>query len=771
MTVMPGRALRLSGAPPRRHFSLKWHLAWLIFAALLPAIVFAGIMMSRLLEQERRAWQDRLDEKAIQLAGAIDTELRQTIAALEVLALSNTLVAGDLREFHAAAVKLAEAQPTWANVQLLGVQGEHLLNARLPYGTVLPPLNRPELPMEAARTRRPLVSDMAKAVVANRFLTVVYVPVLERGAVKYVLSAAIETPNWTKVLQKVVPAGMQAVLLDRQRQVIASTSEGELVAGRLVPESFLPSASSGVPGVANTRLDGVVSYAASRQSFFSDWTVAAFVPVQLVEASVRASFNALAIAFLLVLAAGLSLAFAFAHRIGRSISQLVASVRAVSTGTAPLPVPGRISEMQEATRALTDTAALMAADIEERKRSQAIQNEAEKALHQANEQLRESDRRKDEFLATLAHELRNPLAPICNAVQIMRTRALPEQTLQSAHDIVERQVQHMVRLIDDLLDVSRITQGKLELRRERVVLEAVIEQALETMRPHLQHEFTVSLPPGPLHVDADPVRLAQVFANLLVNACKYTGRGGRISLSVEREGSLVVARVRDSGIGIPAEQLGGVFRMFSQLSGGHERAQGGLGIGLSLSRSLVEMHGGTIEAHSEGRNRGSEFVVRLPLSQKQSGEGAAQARQASSFNAQLYRQILVVEDNRDSAESLAMLLSMQGGQVEVAHDGLAALDKAEACRPDLVLLDLGLPKMSGYDACRTMRARPWGRQAIVIAMSGWGQEEDRQKSKEAGFDAHLVKPVEYGELMSLLCSIRAAGTTRNAPADETGTPR
>jgi PAS domain S-box-containing protein len=371
------------------------------------------------------------------------------------------------------------------------------------------------------------------------------------------------------------------------------------------------------------------------------------------------------------------------------------------------------------------------------------------------EALREADRRKDEFLATLAHELRNPLAPICNAVQLMNLRGEPDPTLQAARAIIERQIRHMARLIDDLLDVSRISRGKIELRKERVALAAVFEQAIETSRPHLGHELMVSLPSEPIHLDADPVRLAEVFSNLLNNAAKYTEKGGRIRLTAERDRDSVVVKVSDTGIGIAAGHLSRIFEMFSQAAPALDRTHGGLGIGLAIARGLVEMHGGSIEAHSEGLDKGSEFVVRLPL--PATTPAAPLTREHARDKRISARTILVVEDNRDAAQSLAMLLRLDGNQVELAEDGMEAVHKAEACRPEAILLDIGLPKMNGYDACREIRRKPWGKDIALIALTGWGQEEDRRKAMEAGFDAHLVKPVQYAAMMDVLDSLLKAG--------------
>jgi PAS domain S-box-containing protein len=368
--------------------------------------------------------------------------------------------------------------------------------------------------------------------------------------------------------------------------------------------------------------------------------------------------------------------------------------------------------------------------------------------------LKESDRRKDEFLAILAHELRNPLAPIRNAVQIYRAKGLPVPELQWATEVIDRQVHQMTRLVDDLLDVSRITKGKIELRKERVELAVVVNSAVEASRPLIEkwgHELTVTIPPQPIQLEADPIRMVQVLSNLLNNAAKYMDQGGRIWVIAERQSDHVLIRVKDTGIGIPTETLPRIFDMFTQVDHSLKRSEGGLGIGLTLVQRLVEMHGGTVEARSDGPGKGSEFVVRLAVAVEVKGQGpqgAACDREKGAASAR--RRILVVDDNRDAADSLGMLLLMMGNEVYTAHDGLEAVGAAAAFQPDVVLLDLGLPKLNGYEAARRIREQDGGTDIVLVAVTGLGQEEDRRRSKEAGFDHHMTKPVEFAALQKLL---------------------
>jgi PAS domain S-box-containing protein len=372
------------------------------------------------------------------------------------------------------------------------------------------------------------------------------------------------------------------------------------------------------------------------------------------------------------------------------------------------------------------------------------------------EALREQDRRKDEFLALLAHELRNPLAPLGNGLQVMRLAEGDAGAVAQARQIMERQLEHMVRLIDDLLDISRINRNKMELRRSRVLLADVVSSAVEISRPMIEiagHRLTVSLPPEPVYLDADLTRLSQVFGNLLTNSAKYTQRGGRIWLTGERRGKDVFVSVRDNGIGIPAESLHSIFDMFSQVDRSIERSTGGLGIGLALVKGLVEMHGGTVTAESAGVGQGSTVTVRLPVLEVHSELVKENAPHGGPSVSGPGRRILVVDDNKDSARSMAKLLQLRGNEVRTAHDGLEAVKAAEELRPEVILMDVGMPRLSGYEAARRIRQQPWGQSITIIALTGWGQEGDRVQSREAGCEGHLVKPVDIRDLEKLMTAL------------------
>ncbi len=372
-----------------------------------------------------------------------------------------------------------------------------------------------------------------------------------------------------------------------------------------------------------------------------------------------------------------------------------------------------------------------------------------------------ADRQKNEFLSMLAHELRNPLAPIRNAAEVLRMSGPDQPQVRWAREVIDRQLSHLVRLVDDLLDVSRITRGKIQLKPEPVDLAAVVGHAVEASRPAIEqakHRLEVALPPEPVWVTGDAARLTQVLTNLLNNAAKYTDPGGRVALALAREGGEAVVRVWDTGVGIPADMLTAVFDLFTQVDRSLDRSQGGLGVGLTLVKRLVEMHGGSVAAHSDGPGKGSEFVIRLPaLAAAEAPAAGANGRPPAAAGR---LRVLLVDDNVDGAESLAALLRLAGHEVWLAHDGPGALEAAAGFRPDAAVLDIGLPGMDGYEVARRLRADPAAAPAVLVAVTGYGRDRDRERSREAGFDYHLVKPVDLAELHRALAAARPAVPAR-----------
>jgi signal transduction histidine kinase len=415
---------------------------------------------------------------------------------------------------------------------------------------------------------------------------------------------------------------------------------------------------------------------------------------------------------------------------------------------------GEVAERRRAEARLSELAESLDRRVTERTRE----------LQDSEARLLDAHRRKDEFLATLAHELRNPLAPLRSAVELIRHGAVTPAKLEWAAGMMERQVRSLVRLIDDLMDVSRINRGKIELKREPLALNDVLAEVVETVRPSIdesRHELAVLMPDRQVVVDADRTRLAQALLNLLNNAVKYTDPGGRIELGVLVEKGNAVITIRDTGIGIAPEDLEEVFQMFSQVESALTRSRGGLGIGLSLTRRLIEMHGGTVRASSDGVGQGIRFRISLPLSAASAPARASQGAEALE-PAQVGLRILVADDNEDGASALAALLEVMGHTVRLVGDGEAAVRETTAWNPEVALLDIGMPRMNGFDACRRIRTQPGGAERTLIALTGWGQPQDVRRSAEAGFDRHLVKPIEIEALSTVLAAVvdRRAQRTR-----------
>jgi signal transduction histidine kinase len=407
--------------------------------------------------------------------------------------------------------------------------------------------------------------------------------------------------------------------------------------------------------------------------------------------------------------------------------------------------------LRRAESELAATKAALERKTQELAHALAVQMEIESELHQQRD-WRDADRRKDEFLATLAHELRNPLAPIRQAALISKAPGATDAQKRWSHDVIDRQVQHMSLLLDDLLDISRVTRGTLALRMQATELSSVVESAVETARPTIdskRHVLSVSVPPEAIQFTADPLRVAQVLSNLLTNAAKYTDPEGQIRLTADCEGEDVVIRVTDSGIGISAAALPKVFNMFSQVHSNTDRSEGGLGIGLALAQGLIDLHGGTIEANSAGLGCGSEFTVRLPRRLlAQAAKSTSNMTVAPAVT--LRRRILIADDNRDSAETLAALLRLEGHEVTSVHDGPVALTAFHEIKPDVALLDIGMPGLTGYEVARRMRQSGAGTALTLIAITGWGQDVDKERAFAAGFDHHLTKPVDPHRLVELL---------------------
>jgi len=848
----------------------------LVLGAIAPlvAVLAAGGVM--LWQSERAALVHEAIGRTRAAMSAIDTELRGSIAALNALASSKNLEAGDIRAFHDEARRVLASQPQWRNIGLATLAREQLMDANLPYGSHAA-FGTDEAFDEVIRARAPAISSLSKGTALTALSVRIRVPVVVRGEMRYVLSAPIEPSSFDAVLRaQRLPAGWTIALADRSKRFIARIPA--VAAGTTVSPTFGAAIDRAPEGWFRGRtLEGADTYTPYVTSEVSGWVLGIAMPAREVEGGATRAVLVAATGGLLALGIALALAWVIAQRIAGPIADLANATD--RGGLERLPRAPRIEEIARLHKALSDAAHI----IRERQRRLEVEQaslreqsdllrqrteEAEtlmqvmpiavfkaedpqckvvtanpagfrflnlavvtgasgeampiswppnvrvwragavlgadelpmlKAIAEGREQPGEElefrfgdqevkygfvfvsplfdaderprgavcaivditerrldDRRKDEFLATLAHELRNPLAPAMNALELLGRGAADAALQATARAILDRQLRQMRRLIDDLLDLSRITQGKLVLQRERVALETVVDNALEACRPLITnkgHRLTVDIPAAPIFLDGDCARLAQMLSNLLGNSCKFTPAGGNIVLRARCEGPELSISVTDNGAGIAPALLPRVFDLFIQGDHSLERSTDGLGIGLSLVQRFAAMHGGSVEARSAGVGKGAEFILHLPIAADRALSQRHFETRAKEEHMAL--RILVVDDNRDAADSLATLLKLHGHTVEVANDGLVALQSAEQSRPDVVFMDIGMPKLNGYDCARRIREAPWGKNITLVAISGWGQDSDREKSKSAGFDAHLVKPVDFATLEQMLAGVSA----------------
>ncbi|WNG15843.1 ATP-binding protein [Cystobacter fuscus] len=735
---------------------LRWHLVRLVSGTLLPAVAFAAVVAFQLARLERGAVERRAVNSARALAESFEREMSGSIQALQALAESDRLDRGELESFQVECERVSRTQPSWRHVLLLSPEGQPLVNTAYAFGTALPALAERESFARVLETRQPLVGSLVVGRGARKQLAFpVRVPVLREGVLRYVLSAVITPQSLAGVVDS--PSSDSGewtrVLVDEAGTVVARTREPERFVGRTATPPFLEKTRAVFEGMyADVSMDGESVYVAFSHSSPSGWTAAIVSPRRLLDAPVWDSMLAvggLGLVFLLVSAGG---AWVFSRRLERSISEASAAAAALAEGHPRHVDPSSVRELARLGEAL------------ERSRQLLHERERERDAHLANAEAARAEavaaaRAKDEFLAMLGHELRNPLAPIVSSLELLRRRGLARTP---EHEVISRQLRHVVRLVDDLLDVARITRGQLSLRREPLELASVVTRAVEAASPLIEqrrHALEVHVPSSGLLVLADADRLTQVVANLLTNAARYTPSGGHIRLwAHDHEGGIALG-VEDDGQGIPPELRSRIFEPFVQGPRSLDRSEGGLGIGLALVRSLVEAHGGHVELHSEGPGRGSTFTLWLPRHVQAELPVLEVVRNASVSHTaapEHAMRVLVVDDNVDAAEALAELLGLSGYEVAVAHDWAGALSRVEDFRPEMALLDIGLPEVDGYGVAERIRERLGQASPVFAALTGFGQETDRARSAAAGFRRHFVKPIDIDELTAFIESLRPA---------------
>jgi signal transduction histidine kinase len=722
---------------------LRRRLFLLAAAGIVPVAAASGIALYALAQQQRAQAERAAVELARALGTAVDAELRRSVSVLEALATSPLLDNGNMKDYYALARRVVATRPLWMAVNVADPSGKVLLNTQFPFGAALAPIVDKESFDRTVAGRKAVVGDLAKGPAGNTAFTV-RSPVMRDGGLRYVLTAVVKPEAIVEILnrQHVHDDWVISVFDAKGLRVARSRAHRENLGTPAAPSLQKLMATGAAQGSGSTfALEGDRILTAYVRLDGIGWSVATGIPLSLVNAGVLRSIltygGGIALSILL---GGLAALF-IARGIGRPIADLRDAAQALGRGARPSLPETKILEIREAANALGAAHAERAHGEAEREQLLIGEQAARAAAERAN-------RAKDEFLAMLGHELRNPLSAISNAARLLEHPRADAQAVLHARQIIGRQVDHLARMTDDLLDAGRAITGKIALQRRPIDLAAAAAATLATVKPRMErHRVVQALQPA--WVDADPTRLEQIITNLLVNAVKYTPPEGTIRITVRKEGDQAVLRVADDGIGMSAELAARAFDLFVQGDPGIDRSRGGLGIGLTLVRRLAELHGGSAEAASAGMDRGSEFTVRLPaIARAEAGEQAPQSAPAVRP-----RDILIVEDNDDARETLRKLLEFAGHRVRVAPDGEAGLHTALSEEVDVVLLDIGLPKMDGYEVARRITDAHHGngrRRPLLVALTGYGLAEDRQRAFEAGFDAHLVKPMDEAEFDKLL---------------------
>jgi signal transduction histidine kinase/ActR/RegA family two-component response regulator len=768
--------MRRGSSKGGRSFPLRAHLLFLVVGTLLPTLALSAVLARRVMRDRRDAVRSQLLEAARAEATIIDSELLGTIRALRALAESDTLRSGDLDAFRDEAARVTSTQPSWSDVVLHQPDGVAITNVAKSFGGVVPSLLEGDVLAKLVATGEPLIGNLGGGSDFGEQLAFpVHVPVMRDGRAVYILSAVITPDRLANLLrgQNALSDEWVRGVVDTNGVLVARTRDGGRFVGQKGTPEFLKRYSAANEDVyRDTTLEGVPVYGAFSRAPMSQWIAGVAVPAALVDSSFQQSLLVASSFGVLLLVIGLAGAFEISRRLSRDIARAAGAADSIARGHQPRVHWSPVSEVERLSDALVRSADLLDARQRERDEqvtradlarqdAEAARIEAENARLEAEKArvaAEEADSAKDDFLAMLGHELRNPLAPVLTALELMRLRG--ESASQRERDIIERQVKHLMRLVEDLFDVSRLRRGRVELRRRPFEIIGSIEKAVEISSPLLsdrRHKLTIDVSVVGLVVDGDETRLAQVFANLLTNASNYSNRPGHIILRGSLEAGMVVVRCQDDGMGMGPELLPRVFELFKQGQQSLDRRKGGLGLGLAVAKTLVELHGGVIEAASDGPGRGSTFTVRLPLASSPASMDRPDRERAAARP--LGGRVLVVDDNRDAADLLAETLRFGGFEVRTAFDGAEALKALHSFRADVAILDIGLPTMNGLELARQLRHTDATRTIRLIALTGYGQQADFTASSAAGFDVHLVKPVTTDALFAAVHPRRQAPAT------------
>ena len=712
-------------------------LSLLVAAAVVPVLVLAVAAGVLLVRHERQTLREEAIGRTRSAMSAVDAEIRGHFTALQALGASHALESGDIRTFHEETRRVLRTQPEWPTVRLALATETQLFDAALPMGREAPVQGELGSFRRAVSSRQAVVGDIYSEGEGAASVHI-HMPVLVDDVVRYVITVPLAPHSFIDVLRaQRVPEDWVIALVDRNRRFVARIPA--LAPGRPVAESFRAAIDRAPGGFFSGRtIEGMRTYTPYITSDLSGWVMGIAIPASTVDAAANRTIVGFAAGLVAVLAIALLLCWYMARRIAAPVAALAEATEALAQGNdVRVPQPGRIDEIAQLHAALLNAASAV------RERSELM--EREKAALQA------SDRAKDEFLAMLSHELRNPLAALAAASHVVPLAQPGTEASITARAVIERQTKHMARLIGDLLEVSRVAMGKAGLERERFNLAKVVADVVNVWRAsgRLERHF-VSLGARAVWVDADRARIEQVFSNLLDNALKFTPPGKRINVSVGPEADQAVLRVSDEGEGLEPGATERMFDLFVQGARGLDRAAGGLGVGLALVKRLTELHGGKVVATSAGQGQGTTFTVSLPSVLP----SAEQAEQPEASPRVAARQVLIVEDNDDTRSMLHEALVFSGHDVREARDGASGLALAAERAPDVALIDIGLPDLDGYEVARRLRAAPGGRNIGLVAITGYGQPEDQKRAFEAGFDAHLTKPVAPERLRQVMAGLR-----------------
>ncbi|UGQ47434.1 hybrid sensor histidine kinase/response regulator [Massilia endophytica] len=743
-TCIPDDVQTTPQNPAQRLPSIRFRLALLVMSCVLPAAVVSAFLIYDHYRVERTGMLTEAMGTARSMVSVVDRDFDTVITALRALSVSDDIEPSRLAEFQRQADNVHAILP---------ITGITLYDPRTRRELMSTAASHGELRFEAANAALldqvqgdglPAISGLYRTAAGAAAITVA-VPVLREGVARYVLAGQVQPSALGAILfDQKMPDTWRGGILDADGRVVARTHMIERLQGKPVPAHIMQRVVAKPEDMFESEtMDKIEVMTLYSRSQKSGWTVILGIPTEQLTAGLLRTLQSLIIATVVLLAMGLGMAWLVGGRIAHSMQALIAPATALGKGEAVQTPQVDFLEAEQVGASLLRASQTLA-DARERAGREILERRA------AQEALQTADRRKDEFLATLAHELRNPMAPLVNSLEILRMSAKDKALPANVLDVMDRQLRQMVRLVDDLLDVSRITTDKLSIRKEPLILQDVVRHSIETSTPLVQqrrHALSVQMPDAPVPLAGDGTRLAQVFSNLLNNAAKYTQTGGRIGLAATVKDGQARIEISDNGIGIAADALPHVFDIFFQADQSLGRSQAGLGIGLSLARRLVELHGGALSASSAGPGQGSTFTVELPVAEEEGGTVLPAQHSGAPLRP---LRVLVADDNVDHANTLRTLLQARGQTIQVCYDGLSALHAAESFDPQLAFLDIGMPRMDGYELAHRLRSTGRHGRCLLVAVTGWGQDRDQQRSKAAGFDRHIVKPLQAAQLDALL---------------------